>query len=430
MPFESASPGRRRRIAVIGAGISGLGAAYALSQSDDVVLFEAERRIGGHARTVAVEADGGLAIDTGFIVFNDRNYPLLTKLFEALDTPTIPSNMSFGASFDDGALEYALRSLNSLFAQRRNLVRPAYLRMLADVLRFNRTAEYALADPGLTLGEYLDRQGLGAAFRDWYLLPFSAAIWSAAPADMLAFPAATFVRFFKNHGLLSARGQPQWRTVKGGSRVYVEQLATALKANGVAIRAGTPAIAVRHADGLSVRAAGGEAEAFDAVILACHADQAERLLAQPDADQTRILGALRYTPNRAVLHTDARQMPRRRACWSSRNYLGGSGKAGGGAGVGVTYWMNRLQSLPTARQYFVTLNPGDAIPDAHIVDAAEFAHPQFDRAAIAAQQSLPEIQGRYGIWYAGAYTRYGFHEDGLMSGLAAAQALGAAPAWA
>jgi len=426
MPFEMAIGPERKSIAVVGAGISGLGAAYALAGLHDVTVFEAERRFGGHARTVLAGRGRDIAVDTGFIVYNERNYPLLTSLFRELDVPTKASDMSFAATFDGGRLEYGLRGLKALFAQRRNAVRPAYLGMLRDILKFNREAESALDRPDMSLGEFLDRLGVGEAFRRWYILPFSGAIWSATPQEMLAFPAATFVRFFKNHGLLAATGQPAWRTVEGGSRAYVELMAAALEAKGATLHAGAPAEAVLPGDRPQLRIAGAAPQTFDAIILACHSDQALRLIDRPDEDQARILGALRYKANRAVLHDDPRMMPKRRACWSSWNYIGDSDRST----IGVTYWMNRLQSLPADQPLFVTLNPPADIPDERIFDASEFAHPQFDRAAIAAQADLPEIQGRGGVYFAGAYARYGFHEDGLASGLDAARRLGATPAWA
>lgn len=426
MPFDEPIHRERRKIAIVGGGISGLGAAYALADRHDVTLFEAESRLGGHARTVFAGREQEIAVDTGFIVYNERNYPNLTALFRDIDAPTKPSDMSFAATFDDGALEYGLRGLKALFAQRLNLVRPAYLAMLRDIMRFNRDAGLALDRPELSLGDFLDELRLGRPFRDWYILPFSGAIWSATPEEMLSFPAATFVRFFQNHGLLAASGQPAWRTVDGGSRAYVSRLEALLKSKGVAIRTGAAARAVDQGARPTVAVDGAAPEAFDAVVLACHSDQALRMLSAPDGDQRRVLGALRYKANTAILHDDPRLMPRRRACWSSWNYVG----AGERQAIGVSYWMNRLQSLPEAQPLFVTLNPPRDIPDEHIFDAYEFAHPQFDRAAIAAQTDLPEIQGRGGVYFAGAYAKYGFHEDGLASGLAVARLLGATPAWA
>lgn len=423
MPFEAPGKPEPRRVAVVGAGVSGLGAAYALSKRLDVTVFEAEPRLGGHARTV--ETADGVSIDTGFIVFNKRNYPLLTRLFSELDVPAKPSDMSFGARFDDIDLEYAL---SALFAQRRNMLRPRFWRMIRDLLTFNRKAETALQRPELSLQDFLAELRLGEDFRQLYLLPFAGAIWSASHEEIDRFPASTLVRFFKNHGLLSATGQPEWLTVDGGSRVYVEKLAAAIEAQGGRFRVGAPVEAVTAGATPAVRVRGGAPEAFDAVVLACHADQAARIASGLDDAQRSVLGAFRYSTNRAVLHSDARVMPERRACWSSWNYR--TPDVAGGADVGVSYWMNRLQSLPTETDYFVTLNPAIEIDEARIVDQVDFQHPVFDHAAIAAQARLAEIQGRGGLWFCGAYGRYGFHEDGLMSGFEAAKGLGAAVAWA
>ena len=429
MPFDK-YPGGSRNVAVIGAGISGLGAAYALSFDAKVTVFEAAGRLGGHARTVEVDGPSPIAVDTGFIVFNRRNYPLLTGLFDTLDVPVKRSNMSFGASFAEDDVEYALRDLDALFAQRRNIARPRFLAMIRDILRFNKRADEALAAPEMTLGEFLDGLQVSEAFRRWYILPFSGAIWSASAEDMLRFPARSFVQFFKNHGLLSSKGQPVWETVDGGSREYVMRIEHAIRANGGEFRLSTPVHSVEqdwHGGGPVVSSAAGAAEQFDAVIMACHSDQALTMLANPDREQQATLGALRYSENRAFLHTDAGQMPRRKRCWSSWNAIQGGGEAGRPA---VTYWMNRLQSIPEETPLFVTLNPTTEIPEEAILDETTFAHPMFDLAALRAQEALPSIQGRRGVWFAGAYARYGFHEDGLMSGLAAAKALGADAAWA
>ncbi len=413
--------GQRKRVAVVGAGVSGLAAADALSQQADVVVFETEKRLGGHARTVIAGRDRDTPVDTGFIVYNERNYPRLTALFAELNTPTKPSDMSFSASFDDGRLEYDLRGASGVFAQRRNAFRPSHWRMLADIVRFNRNASAALGRPELSLGDLLEELRIAEVCRDRYVLPFSGAIWSATPDEMMAFPAETFVRFFQNHGLFNPSGQPQWRTVDGGSRVYVEKLAARIRANGGVFRTGANVETVLQQGGPVIRAAGQSAKRFDAVVLACHSDQALKLLQDADADQASVLAALRYKTNQAVLHDDPTQMPRRRRCWSSWNYRGLSGAAA--PSIGVTYWMNRLQGLPADQDFFLTLNPTDAIPESHIFDTTTFAHPQFDRAAIAAQLRLPILQGRNGVWLAGAYTRFGFHEDGLASGLAAAEAI-------
>ena len=429
MPFDSfGSFPSRPRIAVVGAGISGLGAAYALSTDNQVTVFEAEPRLGGHARTRMAGRSRQVPVDTGFIVFNYRNYPLLTGLFGELDVPVKKSDMAFAASIDGGAIEYGLHATSALFAQRRNLARPAFWRMLTDIPRFNRGAK-ALADAEcMTLGALLDRLNMGRWFRDYFMLPLSGAVWSATPEEMLDFPAETFIRFFDNHGLLTLHDQPQWYTVDGGSQEYVNRLADALRANGADLRTGAPVEAVSRSEGAWVKAAGGPAEQFDAVIFACHSDQALAMLTDADAEERSVLGDLRYKPNRVILHDDPRVMPARRACWASWNYQGRTGHAA--PAVTVSYWMNRLQGIPDDVPLFVTLNPAHDIPDKHIFDEAVLSHPVFDQAAIAAQARLPSIQGRRGAWFCGAYTRYGFHEDGLLSAVNVAKAMGATPQWA
>lgn len=429
MPFDaSGSLPFRPRIAVIGAGISGLGAAYALSADNSVTLFEAEPRLGGHARTRMAGRKREVPVDTGFIVFNYRNYPLLTGLFAELDVPVKKSDMAFAASIDGGRIEYGLHATSALFAQRSNLARPAFWRMLTDIPRFNKGAKALAAAEGLSLGGLLDRLNMGRWFRDYFMLPLSGAVWSATPEEMLEFPAETFIRFFDNHGLLTLHDQPQWYTVDGGSREYVDRLAAALRANGADIRTGAPVEAVSRTGGVWVKPAGGPLEQFDAVVFGCHSDQALAMLTDADADEERILGALRYKPNRVILHDDPSVMPRRRACWASWNYQGRTGHAA--PAVTVTYWMNRLQGIPDDVPLFVTLNPAENIPDEHIFDETVLSHPVFDRAAIAAQAALPDIQGRRGAWFCGAYARYGFHEDGLLSAVTVAKAMGAAPQWA
>ena len=429
MPFDSLDGFRTRpSVAVIGAGISGLGAAYALTDTHHVTLFEAEPRLGGHARTLVAGRARPVPVDTGFIVFNYQNYPLLTALFETLGVPVKKSDMAFSASIDDGRIEYGLHATSALFGQVQNLLRPGFWRMLADIPRFNSAAQAAKASPDMSLGELLESVGVGEWFKRYFMLPLGCAIWSTSPADMLDFPAASFVRFFENHGLLTLHDQPQWYTVDGGSQVYVDKLAAAIRAAGGTIRTALPIEGVRRADGAWVKPVGEEAQHFDAVVLACHSDQALRLLADADADERRILEALRYQPNTAYLHDDPGQMPDRRRCWASWNYRGRS--EGAVPLVTVTYWMNRLQSLPAETPLFLTLNPERPIADEHVFDETVFYHPQFDRAALDAQQQLASRQGARDTWFCGAYTRYGFHEDGLLSGVNVARALGQAPAGA
>ncbi len=421
------------RIAVIGAGIAGLGCAYALQGAlrgrARVTLYEAAERLGGHANTVDVELDGvSHPVDTGFLVFNRRTYPNLIRLFDELRVPTAASDMSFAVSVARASgrrLEWAGSNLDTVFAQRRNLLSPAFLGMLRDILRFNRqatrVAEGREDAGGLALGEFLERHRYGGPFRHWYLLPMAAAIWSCPTAAMLAYPFATFVRFCHNHGLLQIENRPQWYTVAGGARRYVQAVAATLDD----VRLGEPVHRVeRDAAAASVLVASRTArERFDQVVLACHSDQSLRLLADADRAERALLGDVRYQANRAVLHTDARLMPAARRVWSSWNYLSDGGDA---PNVSVTYLLNRLQPLPFTTPLFVSLNPiVDPAPDRFIA-AFDYAHPVFDDRAVAAQQRLGMVQGRRRVWFAGAWTGYGFHEDGLKSGLAVAAAIAAA----
>ena len=417
------------RVGIIGAGVSGLGVAYALSKTHAVTVFEAELRLGGHARTLEAGRDRIEPVDTGFIVFNYRNYPLLTGLFAELNTPVKKSNMAFAASIDGGRIEYGLHSTSAIFAQKSNLVRPGFWRMLMDIPRFNRSVKALADEPGLTLGDALDRLNMGQWHRKYFLLPLSGAVWSASPEQMLDFPLATFVRFFENHGLLTINDQPQWHTIDGGSQVYVAQLAAAILANGGEIRTGAPIEKVTRNDGaVRVKPVGQDAEEFDDVVFACHSDQALALLSDPDQDEQHILGDMRYAPNKVILHDDPSVMPKRRACWASWNYQGKANIAD--PNMTVTYWMNRLQGIPEDVPLFVTLNPSTPIRDEYVFDEAVLSHPVFDQPAIDAQAALPGIQGNRNTWFCGAYSRYGFHEDGLLSAVNVARAMGAIPAWA
>lgn len=404
------------KVAIIGAGISGLGAAYLLHKQHDITLFEKNTYIGGHTRTLQV---AGTPVDTGFIVYNEPNYPLLTRLFAHLGVATQKSEMSFGASIADGFLEY---SSKSPFAQRKNLLRPQYLRMVADIVRFNAQAPQYIDVPDMTLGECLDKLNMGEWFRRYYILAMGAAIWSCSADTMLSFPAGTFLRFFKNHGLLTIRDQPQWYTVTGGSGAYVEKLTTGFKHQ---VRLNTTARSVlRHADGVVVTDMTGSTHTFDHVIFASHADETLAMLENPTADEKNILTAFTYQDNEAVLHSDTSLMPRNRSCWASWVYLSEQ-KISTTPSVSLTYWMNNLQYLPAQTPLFVTLNPGRAPNAALVHDRHVFSHPVFTRAAIAAQGRLGSIQGKNHSHFCGAWTRYGFHEDGLMSGVAAAKDLGA-----
>lgn len=411
------------KIAVVGTGIAGLSAAWLLSERHEVTVFEQERRIGGHSNTVeAPRADGSgtVPVDTGFIVFNRATYPNLCALFDRLGVPTVSSDMSFGVSIDGGRLEYAA---DGLFAQKRNLLNPRFMLMLRDIVRFYREAPGALTDPaadGLTLGDWLRSRRYGEAFVRDHLLPMGAAIWSAPIGEMMGFPVRSFVRFFKNHGLLQIEDRPPWYTVAGGSREYVRRLSAPLAGR---IRTGEPVLGVRRtALGVEIRTPDG-LQTFDEVVLACHSDEALRMLEDASADERAVLSAVRYQPNRAILHRDVSQMPRRRKAWASWNYLA-DGVREQGARVAVTYWMNRLQSLDPADPLFVTLNPVRPVDPASIVTTVDYAHPMFDTAAVAAQDRLPSVQGRDRVWFCGAWCGFGFHEDGLSSGLAVAEALG------
>lgn len=422
MAFDKTPP-LSKRIAVIGAGISGLAAAYYLGGQHRVTVFEAAPRLGGHARTVLAGKTGTQPVDTGFIVFNYANYPHLTRLFLDLDVPVVKSDMSFGASIDDGRIEYGLNTLGAIVGQKRNLVRPGFYRMMRDILRFNARAEAAAVSPSMTIGALMDELRLGDWFRRYYLLPVCGAIWSTPPAKIMEFPAAALVRFFRNHALLSHKGQHQWWTVDGGSVEYLRRLEARLLAMGVTIRTATPVQAVlRDGAGAQIATAGAEPEAFDEVVFACHADQALRLMDRPSVAQRQILGAMQFQDNLMVLHADARQMPRQRACWSSWVY-----KAYGAENaetIGVTYWMNRLQNIPHRDPLFISLNPARAVDPALIYDQTVFRHPVFDHAALAAQARMAEIQGKDGLWFAGAYTRNGFHEDGIASAHRVARLMG------
>ena len=411
------------RIAVIGSGISGLSAAWLASRCHDVSLFESAARFGGHSHTVEAHvSDGMVPVDTGFIVYNESTYPNLTALFHHLDVKTSASNMSFAVSLDDGRLEYNGTNLAGLFAQRRNLVSPKFWRMLRDLLRFYREAPAQLGRLGdLSLGAFVDAGGYSATFRDEHLLPMAAAIWSAPARTLLDFPAEAFIRFCDNHGLLKVTGRPIWRTVKGGSKAYVDRL---LDATNAATRIDTSVQSIeRQADSAIVRTADGE-DRFDAVVLATHADDALALLSDPSAEETELLGRFRYHRSEAVLHTDERFMPRRRRAWASWNYLGCSGAAESSRDLSVTYWMNMLQPLQTKQPIFLTLNPRHDIAPEHVLYRQHYEHPIFDAAAMHAQERLWALQGRNRTWFCGAYFGAGFHEDGLQSGLAVAEELG------
>jgi uncharacterized protein len=430
-PAGVAAPAARGlRVAVVGGGIAGLAAAHRLAPRHRVTLFEANGRVGGHANTVDVTLDGiSHPVDTGFLVFNERTYPNLIGLFAELGVPTAKSEMSFSVSVGPHAFEWCGSDLASLFAQPSNALSPRFWSMLADILRFNRQATaLALAqldrrsgtDGAMPLGEWLDRHRYGRPFRDRYLLPMAAAIWSCPMPTMLAFPVCAFATFCHNHGLLQIADRPQWHTVQGGARQYVERIVAGLDD----VRVATPVRAVLRDAGSSVTVVtDGGPDAFDQVVLACHSDQSLGLLADADPLERRLLSAVPYQPNHAWLHTDTALMPKRRRAWAAWNCLSDGDRAS--PAVAVTYWLNRLQPLPFQQPVLVTLNPPTPPRAGRTIAAFDYQHPAFDLAAIAAQRQLPAIQGRRRTWFAGAWTGYGFHEDGLKSGLSVAAGIDA-----
>jgi predicted NAD/FAD-binding protein len=418
------------RVAIVGSGISGLACARLLQrQGHSVTLFEANDYAGGLTHTVDVTLDGTTApVDTGFLVYNDRTYPRLIALFDELGIQSVPSTMSFAVRDDAAGVEWAGTDLRSLFAQASNLGRPAFWHMLADLLRFNRATtamQRAGRVPDITLGEYLDAGGYSASLRDWYLLPMAAAIWSVPLSAVLDFPLPAFVRFCDRHGLLQIVDRPQWRTVVGGARTYVERIVAQL-ADG---RLSTPVRGVRrYATHVEIDSSAATAERFDQVVLACHSDQAQTLLADATRLETQLLDRVRYQANRVLLHTDARFMPRRRRAWSAWNYL--AAQEHGNVPVCVTYWINKLQPLPFDTPVLVTLNPPFApAPDAVIAEF-EYSHPIVKSAAVTAQQQFARQQGGNRTWYAGAWLGHGFHEDGLASAERVAAGIAALPATA
>jgi predicted NAD/FAD-binding protein len=428
MPLDTRNTGRnpglmpRRRIAVIGAGISGMGAAYRLGDTDDVTLFEAGDRLGGHARTIIAGKRGDQPVDTGFIVFNYANYPHLAQLFAELDVPVVKSNMSFGASIDGGRLEYALNSINSIFAQRRNALNPSFLRMLRDILRFNKNAVRLSQDRTLTIAEFLQVMGAGRYFRDHYLSPLSGAIWSTPTEKIMDFPAYAMIDFFKNHALLAYTGQHQWYTVKGGSREYVMRLQSALIGKDVDIRLNAAVQGVeRSAVGARVKTWGGEWENFDEVIFATHSDDTLAMLNDADPREKAALGAIKYQPNEIVLHADESVMPKRRLTWASWVYT--EDRNAQSERIDLTYWMNSLQPIPHDDPHFVTLNSKRRIREELIYDQVTLRHPVYDLPALAAQKEVASFNGARHTWFCGAWMRHGFHEDGLASAMDVVDAL-------
>jgi uncharacterized protein len=417
---------RPMNIAVIGSGIAGLSAAWLLSRHHTVTLYERDHRLGGHSNTVDVPTQSDqppLPVDTGFIVYNTQSYPNLVALFAHLGVDTASSDMSFAFSRDGGAYEYSGTGFGGIFGQGVNLLRPSHLRMLMDIKRFFAAARGLLdASPATeqSLGDYLAANGYSQAFIERHILPMAAAIWSCPGQSILSFPVLTFARFFANHGLLQVRNRPEWRTVTGGSRIYVDRLKRDFSGRIMLDR--HISAVQRDPSGVTIADSTGKRERFDACVIAAHADDALAMLADPDSRERELLSAFTYQQNRAILHTDTALMPRRRRIWASWNYLSeGQAKA---APPCVTYWMNRLQPLRTHDAHFVTLNPSRPIRKDRQIAAFDYAHPVFDQRAMTAQTQLWSLQGHRRTWFCGSYFGYGFHEDGLQSGLAAAEHIG------
>ena len=415
---------RPLKIAIVGTGISGMASAWLLAKSHNVTVFEQNAYIGGHSNTVTANIGNDLVpVDTGFIVYNEQTYPNLTALFSNLNVPTMASEMSFSASLQNGNFEYSGTNLNGLIGQRRNIFRPRFWRMLRDIQRFYREAPAFLrnnSDNAYTLGAFLKNYNYSKSFINDHLIPMGAAIWSTTVTEMKNYPVNAFIRFFLSHGLLNITNRPLWRTVKGGSKEYVKRLTDSYKES---IRFEKVSAIRRKVDGVEIQSYTNDVEIFDHVVIATHADEAFLLLEDPSPREKDLLSSWKYTRNQAVLHNDYNLMPKRKRVWSSWNFIA-NGKPDRDEKVCLTYWMNRLQNIPESKPLFVTLNPGEVIMDEAIISEHEYTHPYFDTNALESQKNLWDIQGINRTWFCGSYFGYGFHEDGLQSGLAVAEQLG------
>lgn len=420
----------QKRVAIIGGGISGLGAAYLLRREASLTLYERNAYLGGHSRTLEAEVEGAnVPVDTGFIVYNEKNYPLLSSLFEELSVPVVKTDMSFGVSIGDGWLEFGSVGLRGLFGSFRNALSPRMWGMVMDILKFNKEAmAYAESDPALSLADCLDEIGVGEWFRKYYLLPMGGSIWSCPVEEMLRFPAASFIRFFNNHGLLTVSDHPQWYSVLGGSREYVRRLVGAI---GSDLHVRPAAVRVERESsggGVLVHDTEGGHERYDDVIFATHADVTMKLLENPSEDEQSVLSAFQFKRNKVVLHTDTSFMPRRRSAWSSWVYRSDRTEDRSQA-ISLSYWMNNLQALETDVPVIVTLNPSREPAKGTELDTHYFSHPMFDEKAIRAQARIPDIQGCDRLWFCGAWQRNGFHEDGLWSAAEVVRKMGVKIPW-
>ncbi|MEX0320709.1 MAG: NAD(P)/FAD-dependent oxidoreductase [Puniceicoccaceae bacterium] len=420
--------GNKKRIAVVGAGISGLGAAYLLREHADVTLYEKNNYLGGHSRTLEVDVFGKpVPVDTGFIVYNERNYPLLSALFKELEVPVVNTDMSFGVSVGNGWLEYSSYGLKGMFGSLRNAASPKMYSLVGDILRFNREAGYFKnVHPSLSLGQCLDLIGVGDWFRNYYLLPMGGSIWSCPVEQMLSFPASTFIRFFENHGLLTLKDHPQWYSVKGGAREYVRRMMDRMSSN-VDVRHGAKQI-TRMEDRVQVMEESGEILEYDDVIIASHPDEALELIENPSLEEEEVLSSFTYQPNKVVLHTDLSFMPKRRSAWASWVYQSNE-RVDTSNSISLSYWMNNLQDLETDVPLIVTLNPSREPKEGTVLDSHWFNHPVFDKPAVLAQEKIMDIQGKDRLWFCGAYQRNGFHEDGLWSAVRVAKTMGIELTW-